>query len=289
MTFRLVLASILGWIAAARGARAEDLRNVFRGAVVESGFETGRFGEAIPANLGIEWRGIATVGDRRYLVRWSGTGGPTLGYFGNEHPGMSFFGGQLALDGEVGRRLRAARDWSGYFGVGATFHLSAVALPSVSSDQYTTINDPHGVAGVHGIAATRVSAGVSKLGARHSVLLTAFVQEALRAPETLDRADGFTEIGMRAQLDLVGSLESVVEWSYGTTREQTVAVFGGTTSGTYVEASASVSKFLGERWWLALQGLISRRSDQTTDGGGHVYDTAGPLSPVILLSGGLVL
>src|SRR5262249_44830118 len=121
MKLRVVLASVLGWIAVARVAHAQDLRNVFRGAVVEAGFETGRFGEAIPTNLSFEWRGIATLGDRRYLLRWSGSGGPTLGYFGNEHPGMSFFGGQLELDGEAGRRLPAARDWSGYVGVGGTF------------------------------------------------------------------------------------------------------------------------------------------------------------------------
>src|SRR5262249_12550161 len=163
--------------------------------------------------------------------------------------------------------LPAARDWSGYVGVGGTFRFSAVALPSVSADKYTTINDPHGIAGVHGVAAARVSGGVSKLGTRHSVLFTVFLQEALRAPETLDRADAFTEVGLRAQLDLVGSLEAVVEWSYGTTGEQTDSVFGGTSSGTYVEAWASVSKFLGQRWWLALQGQISQRSDRTTFAG----------------------
>jgi hypothetical protein len=172
-------------------------------------------------------------------------------------------------------------------GVGGTFHFSAVALPAVAADQFNTINDPHGIAGVHGTAAARVSAGASNLGSRHSVLLTAFVQEALRAPETLDRTDAFTELGVRAQLDLVGSLEAAAEMSYGRTREQTEPVFHGNSSGTYVEASAALSKFVGPRSWLALEGRISRRSDRTTFDGGHAYATAGPMSPSILLRGGL--
>ena len=264
-----------------------EFKSTARGLVIGAGFALGNYGEAIPGSVMYETKGIQSIDGRKYLLQWDAAGGATGGYAGNEHPGFYFAGAKLNLSGELGYRAMPTSNWSPYVSVGGQVAGTAVAVIGLPPDGYYAANSTSGLSGVRGVAATRFSLGSSYLDPKHSLLLTAFVQEALRSPGSAASGAAYTEVGLHAQFDVTQSWSIMLEALYGKTGQQTDPVFNAINQGTHMEAVASVRKMFG-KWWVGLDGKLSEDTNKTIYSNiPNTYNTATPTYPSIGLSLGV--
>ncbi len=264
-----------------------EYRSVTCGIAIGGGFAVGKFGLAIPAQAVYQTTGLQSYDGRKFLLQWDASAGAVGGYAGNEHPGFFFVGGKLNLSSELGYRTMPTSNWSPYLGSGLNLNGVATAVVGQPLGTLNQHNNLDGLAGVYGVAATRFSFGGSYLDPKHSLLLTAFVQEALRAPGSVASGNAYTEVGVHAQLDVTKNLNIMLEALYGKTGQMTDPAFGATNQGSHFEAVASVRKMFG-KWWVSLDGKISEDGNKTTyDASPLVFTTATPLVPSISLSVGV--
>ncbi|MBI3542109.1 MAG: hypothetical protein HY075_02380 [Deltaproteobacteria bacterium] len=269
--------------------KAPEFTTKTSGISVGAGFGTGTYGEQIPGHVALELDGVKSWDGRKYVLTWNAQAGATGGYAGNQHPGFFFAGGYLKGNGELGYRLTPESNWSPYMSGGADAAFSGVAALGTPLDKYDTINNLDGLAGVNGAFSLRYSLGASYLNPKHALTLTAFVQEALRAPGSFSDSTLYNEVGLHGQYDYKNSFSIVMEALYGTSLLDTHdSAFGSTTEKERFEAVMSVRKLFGKGWWVALDTKVSEEGAKTVYSGSPVtYTTNGPLSPYVGLSLGI--
>jgi hypothetical protein len=247
--------------------------------VVQGGFGEGAYGQALAGLAGLKTTGIESLASRRLVLDWDAQGGFVGGYGGNEHPGFGFAGVDLDSRVELGYRLLPRSAWSPYLATGAQFAWSVIAVPSAPAGGPNAMNRLDGLAGDTGRVASRYSAGGSHLIGRHSLLLTALAQEALRAPASWAKGSLYFELGLHAQYDLSRSLRLDVEALYGKTGKKSEPAFDSTRVANHWEALLAAKKMFLKGFWVALDGKISKDGSRSTYlGSSIIYAASAPLA-----------
>ncbi len=286
MHFRLLVAS-LALIAAP--AFADEFVQDTRGAFLHGTYQLDTWGKGIPLQLGVQWAGIRTYADRKHLFTFDAAGNLFAAYGGNSNERFYLLGGQLRGLGEFGLRLMSERNLSFYLGATGLFSGSAVSSLGTPLDQYNRMSSLDGIAGLYGVAALRLNAGVSVLHENHALLVTVFAGESARRPGSPASGALYTDFGIRAQFDIVRSFTATLEGSWGTTFGRLEPVFGVTNSATRYELTASVRKMIGPIW-LALDGQLHGAGNTATyTAGSNVYVTATPTFASVGLTFGVSL
>ncbi len=158
-----------------------EYRQDFRGVFLHGTYVLDTWGKGIPLQLGAQWAGIRTFGERSWLLTFDGAANLFAAYGGNSSGRFYLLGGQARVLGEWGRRFSSASDTSLYAGGTVALDGNAVPVLGVSPDQYNLKNDLSGIAGLYGSAGLRLNAGLSHLRGDRALLVTAFVAELVRA------------------------------------------------------------------------------------------------------------
>jgi hypothetical protein len=230
----------------------------FRGLFLHGTYVSDDWGRGIPLQLGGQWAGLRSFGDRSVLLTFDAAANAFAAYGGNSSERFYLLGGQLRGLGQLGKRFSPGSAFSLY--AGGTLDLDGSAVSALGWPLDGTKNSLAGVAGLYGHAGLRANGGVSLLSGDTSLLVTVFVAEALRAPGSARAGPLFTEVGGRAQLDLVKSFTAALEGSWGTTFGRVDAT-GTTNTGTAWRVTALVKKRLGPVW-VALDGGVHGSTDR---------------------------
>ena len=263
--------------------RADEFAQDTRGIFLHGSYVLDTFGKAIPIQLGVQWAGIRSFSERRYLFTFDAAAGFSGAFGGNSSERFFLVGGTLRGLGELGMRLMPQSDHSLYVGATALFNGSALSVLGLPPDQYNQKNSLDGIGGLNGVAAVRLNAGLSGLREHHAFLGTVFVGGSLRKPGSAVAGPLYFDVGARAQFDIVKSFTATLEGSWGTTFGHPDPVFGATNTGTRYELVVTVRKMLGPIW-VALDGQLHGTSNTATSAP-NVYVTATPT----FVSAGLAL
>lgn len=223
-----------------------------RGAFLHGTYVVETWGKGIPLQLGVQWAGIRTFNARKHLFTFDAAGAITAVYGGNSSERFYLLGGNLRGLGEFGVRLLPVKDLSFYLGGTLSLNGSAAASLTKAVDQ---LNPLDGIAGVFGVGALRGNAGISLLHDDKALLLTVFVGESLRRPGSALTGPLYTDLGLRAQFDIVKSFTAALEGSWGTTFGRVDPVTGFTNNGTRYELTAYIRKLFGPIW-IGIDGQL---------------------------------
>ncbi|MFO0600923.1 MAG: hypothetical protein U0228_36775 [Myxococcaceae bacterium] len=257
--------------AEAAPAPSAEYAQDFRGIFLHGTYVSDDWGRAIPLQLGVQWQGVRSFSDRAYLFTFDGAANFFAAYGGNSSERFYLLGGQLRVLGEVGKRFAPASGLSPY--VGGTLDFDGNGVGALGWPLDGTKNSLAGIAGLYGRAGLRVNGGLSLLSGDAAFLVTAFVAEVLRAPGSAQSGPLFTDLGVRAQFDLVKSFSAALELTWGTTFGR-VDALGVTNTGTYWQVTALAKKRLGPIW-IALDGKV-HGSTNTAVTKPNTYVTATP-------------
>jgi hypothetical protein len=262
--------------ASASGDSGEaELRTRDQGAVVGAGIGTSLVGDDLMVTLGAESLGLRSFGDHRWLLQWEALLALRGGYLANEHPFLPLAGGVARANGELGYRFAPARLWSGYLGARIDGELQAMASPGLSPSALNTINNSDGFGGITALGTVRIDGGASYLTAWRSLLLVAFIQEALRAPEIDAPGAAFLEGGLAARFDVAARLTAWVDAFWGKTPAAAHVALGFTDQTTHQEVDAGFRETFRNRLWLEAFVSLSQDTDHIVYGqSGTIYDTA---------------
>jgi hypothetical protein len=250
-----------------------ELSMLSQGAELSPSIGTSVVGDDLMLQLGAETLGVRSFRGRRWLLHWEALLAMKGGYLANEHPFLPLLGGYGRASGELGYRFRSARPWSGYVGVRAEGDLQAMASPGVPADALNTLNDSDGFGGITAHVGVRLDGGASFLDARRSLLLVAFVQEAIRTAEIHTGGAAFLEGGLAARLDIVAGWNAAIALAWGKTPAQADGSLALTDQATHEEVSAGVRRIFANRWWLGVALSASQDSDHLAYAAGRAFDT----------------
>jgi hypothetical protein len=259
----------------ARGAHADEYRNISLGAIADIAYGSSSGGDSILGQLGAEYVGIQTFRDRSLLVQWDTFLAARGGIVGNTLPFTSIAGGHTYANVEAGYRFQRHHRFSFYMGGRLNGDLSVMTHPGTSIGNLDTLNDANGVLGVDATGLIRADLGVSMLSGKYSLVLVAFFQEAASAPDIYTSGSAFSEGGVAARFDITRKLTASLEAFAGRGATSTQAALDTTVQNSYAEISGLVRGNFRNGIWLALSGLYGRqfehrvyRASMTT------YDTA---------------
>ncbi len=265
-----LLASITA-LAEEPGVTAAEFKQDTRGVFLHGSYVLETWGKGIPLQLGVQWAGIRSFDGRKHLFTFDAAAALTAVYGGNSSERFYLLGGNLRGLGEFGLRLSPSQDFSFY--VGGTLLVNGSAAGSLTKP-LTQLNPLDGIAGVFGVGALRANGGISLLQGEHALLVTAFIGESLRHPGSALTGPLYTDLGLRAQFDIVKSFTAALEGSWGTTFGRADAVTGFTNNGTRYEVTASVRKLLG-RVWIGIDAQLHGTANSSTSSTAN-YVTATP-------------
>lgn len=258
---------------AAPAPTSTEFRQDFRGLFLHGTYLEDTWGRGIPLQLGAQWAGIRSFDGKRVLFTFD-AGANLFGAFGGNSSERFFLvGGQARGQGELGVRFSPASAVSLYGGGTLALSGSAVPVLGLPLDQYDTKNSLAGIAGLYGDAGLRANGGVSLLSGDTALLATVYVAEVLRAPGSPQSGPLFTDLGVRAQFDLVDSFTAAAEASWGTTFGR-VDALGVNNTGTHWQVTALVKKRLGPIW-IAIDGQLHGTTN-TAVASGNTYVTSTP-------------
>jgi hypothetical protein len=251
----LALGATAGWAEEAEVAAPDAppaYRQVDTSAVLNAGIGAGLIGDFIVGELGLESRGLRTL-DTALLIQWDALLAVRMGELANSRPYTFFAGGTGRGAVELGRRFAPHSAWSPYLGVRLAAQLQALAPPGVSGGDLDTINNSDGFGGLLLQGSLRGTGGLSYLTARHSLLVVGFIQERLRAAQTVAPSAAFTDFGLSLRFDIAGSWTLFVEGAVGVTRAVYSPPLRLTDQTTEAFANGGFRKWFQNGLWLGLQ------------------------------------
>jgi hypothetical protein len=251
-----------------------EFRNQSLGAVLVANIDTSDVGDALLGDLGAESIGIRSFGSRSWLVQWDALLAGRAGVLANEHPFMPLAGAHERGDVEVGSRFLPLEHWSPYVGLGLNTDLTVLTEPGVPIGNLWKYNNSDGVGGLTVNGGARVAVGASLLTPHHSLLLEAFFQEALRAPEINAPGAAFAEGGVAARWDISGRLTLRVQGLAGRTPAVLHAGLDYTVQTVHAEVDADFRKIFGNGMWLGAQVQVWQELSSTTYLSGRTYPAA---------------
>lgn len=252
-----LLAALLPAVALA--ASEGDPTYVWLGPQLVGGLEARASGDDLLGELGARLFGLRAL-DRRWLQLFDGSLGFRGGVLANQHPYTDFFGGRVAADFELGYRFSPDRTWSPFLSGRANASLMVMGHPGLPLSALDTINASDGFGGVTLDGSARVSGGLSLLEGGQSLLLTAFVQEALRAPRVIAPGAAFTEWGLALRSDGSRSFVLGLEALGGLSVTSTHSALAFTEQSFHLEASGWLRKMFQNGLWLGLSVSWGRDS-----------------------------
>jgi hypothetical protein len=271
----------------AGAAHADEFNSTSKSVTVGGGFEQGPYGEAIPAQVGVELKGFQTADDRQAIKQWQVGAGAKGGYGGNEHPAFWFAGGSLKLDGSYDRRFFRS-NWSPIAGVAGKLDADAIAVLGRPLDEANKNNNLNGLAGINGVLAGRGNLGVSYINGRHSLYATTFLQIDGRSPGDLSQTKAFTEGGVHLQYDLASSFYAAVEVLGGVSPKTHDPIFSATDQASRFETDLALRKTIYKGWWAGIDAKIEGDGNKTTYAGSPiVYSTRNQLDAGAFLTVGI--
>lgn len=270
-------------------APAFALDSVISGATADASLGATPVGDALMFELGAESAGLRSYGVSRWLFQWDALVAGRGGYLANEHPFFLLIGLHGRAWGELGIRLDAPRRWSPYVGARLGGDFLVMPHPGLSLWALDTVNSVDGVGGVVSRGIARVDAGLSLLDGSQSLLLTAFVQEALDAPETNTPGYAFTEGGVGARCDMARRLFASLEFAAGAAPPRTVAALGLSDRTWHAQITTTFWKVFGNGMWIGASAQAERKADDLVYAAGSTYRTADPPTLTLTLLYGLPL
>jgi hypothetical protein len=225
-----------------------------------AGLEARSSGDVLLGELGVRLFGLRALDDRRWLQLFDGELGFRGGVLANQHPYTDFFGGRISADFEQGYRFSPGQTWSPFLSARANARLQVMGHPGLPLSQLNLINSSDGFGGITLDGNVRVSGGFSLLNGGQSLLLTAFVQEALRAPRLTASGAAFTEFGLSLRSDGSRSFVIGVEALGGLTPTATNSELAFTEQSFRLEASGFLRKMFENGLWLGLSVSYGRDS-----------------------------
>jgi len=246
-----------------------------RGAIVDAGIGTGAAGDDLMFELGGQWAGLRSVRERLCLLQWDALVAGRGGYLASEHPYLLLVGARETAWAEGGYRFSASKRWSAYAGARLANEVRIMVHPGLALSALDTINNVDGVGGVAASGAIRADFGASLLEAERSLLLVAFVEEALEAAEINTPGRAFTTFGIGARFDIARRLTASVEIARGVTPARADPLLGLTDRTTRTGGAAIVRKLFSNGMWLSAMASLERDTDHVVyAGSGATYDTA---------------
>jgi hypothetical protein len=258
----------------------------FEGAFVDVSAFSKQVGNAVLGELGARTFDFRTVRRGEWMLQWDAFLAGEGGFLKNAGPLTVLLGGRGRADGEVGYRFAPSAAWSPYVGARGRFDARWLRHPWLSR---SNANDMDGVSGLNVIGAMRLGLGASCLDGPHSLLVVAFVQEALRPTST--RSDvAFVEAGVEVRYDWSRALTAAVEASWGRADATRNRALDFTDQTTHKEVSAAVKAGVYRGVWIGAGASAARDTDRVAySGGGRVYDTADAPSLTVGISFGVPL
>jgi hypothetical protein len=247
-----------------------------RGVNVGVGAGTSRVGDSLLGELGGRWEGIESLRAARWLLAWDISLGLRGGYLANEHPYLFLLGPSTRSFAEAGYRFEAGHDASPYAGLRLSNEVQWLAHPGRALAAFKTSNDVDGVGGALARGSMRADLGVSFLGPGRSLLLVAFVEEALQDRQVNAEALTLTEGGVAARLDLRRNLSASLEGAIGVSPERRDSLRSTRDRTTRLSTAASLLWAFANRSWLSARTSVARDADRLSYTGQRSYDTASP-------------
>jgi hypothetical protein len=258
--------------------------------VLTAGLGLGLIGDDLVSELGAQTLCLRALDDDRWLVQWEATAAFRAGILANTYPFAPFLGGSAHGFVELGHRFSPASAWSPYLAGRLAANFQLMSHLSRGLGELNTLNTSDGFGGLTLDGALRVAGGVSYLGAGRSLLLTAFVQEALVAPGQVLAGLAITEFGLGARFDLERSFTVSLEALAGLTPVMVGPAQQTTDQKVRLGVSGTLRKSFGETFWMGVSASYARDSDHLVYPlAGTAYDTVHPGNTSVTLAFGLAL
>jgi hypothetical protein len=254
--------------AAPARAQVPEIINASLGPTADFGVGLGMPGDSLMGELGGQFTGVRTFRDRTLLVEWDARLAIVGGVLGNTLPYTGLLGMHAAGTGEVGYRWLADRRFSPYLGVRLGGDLLVTTPPGTAITELDRLNNMDGVGGVNVSGLVRVAFGASLLRPQGALLLTAFAQEALRAPGVYTPGLTLSEGGIAVRFDLKRRLTFEIEGLAGRAPPTSIAALDTRDLTSYAEVAALFRKIFANRMWLGVAARFSRAFDERTYGAG---------------------
>ena len=249
--FRRRLTIFVALLPALALAEPDDATYAWLSPQFTGGVEARAAGDDLVGELGARLFGLRAL-DRTWIQSFDASLGFRGGVLANQHPYSEFFGGRAVADFELGYRFSPANAWSPFVSGRANASLMVMGHPGLAFSDLNTVNSSDGFGGITLDGNARISGGVSLLDGGHSLLLTAFVQEAVRAPRVIAPGIAFTEFGLSMRSDgrrlFVIALEAL--GGFGFTQTNTALEY--TEQSFHLEVSGWLRKMFAGGFWFGL-------------------------------------
>lgn len=232
-----------------------------QGAIVDAGIGTSADGDTLMFEVGGEWAGVKTFRDGSWLLQWDALLAGRGGYLANQHPYFFLIGGKELAWAEAGYRFSGSGRWSPYLGGRLGNDARIMAHPGLALSAFDTVNNADRVGGDGASGLIRVDVGASFLDAQRSLLLVAFVEEALRAREINTGGQALAGVGIAARFDIAHSVATSVEIIRGVTPTRTDQLRGSTDQTTRTGGAAAFRKVFHNQMWFGASVFLERDTD----------------------------
>ena len=223
--------------------------------------------------LGGQWAAVHTFRDGRWLVQWDALLAARGGTLANTYPFLSLYGAHEVAWIEGGYRFRPPQRWSPYVGARIGSDARIMFHPGLPLSDFDNVNNADGVGGAGAGGVVRVDFGASFLNLDRSLLLVAFVQEALQARESNTPSYAFTQVGVAARFDIARRLLLSLEGAWGVTPARRDPPRGLTDRTTRAGVTATLRRTFPNGMWISAGTSLQRDTDHVVYSGGRTYDT----------------
>ncbi len=258
--------------------------------VLTAGLGLALIGDDLVGELGAQTLALKAFDDGRWLLQWDALVAFRGGVLANTYPYTSFLGGTARGNLELGTRFTPAARWSPYLGGRLAANLQVMGHPGVALADLDTLNNSDGFGGLTLDGALRVAGGVSLLDPTTSLLLTAFVQEALVAPGLVTAGLALTEFGLAGRFDLWKRFTLFLEALVGVSPALANDALQSVNQRLRLQVSGGLRKTFENGVWFGVAASYTRDSDHTVyTQASRAYDSVHPGTTSVTLSFGVAL